>query len=316
MKYIPSCVSYIFIIYLWFWLIFAESGFVLNIYQNIFFLPLFPDVNITTPYFALDSYMSFQQPASLAVWSKFLMHVRFRPDSSDGLLFYAGHTKDNVATGDFLSVSIWRRWDEFVFVLSFNSLFRFKNVEMHNVVFSLTQYRTSRLRLYDDMILSRVMKLLNTFYKNKQIWFLFRYVYVKFNLGTHTASMRTRDKITIRQWHSLYVRRENKEAVMRLDDGPYIGVRASGPMSKLDVSTDFFLGGVATLASLNPASLKDVTSQRDFNGCFSSFEVMHFFFWFCFRFVLCLVLRNKDVRIVRNFSPPQIFKICNFGLSI
>lgn len=106
-----------------------------------------------------------------------------------------------------------------------------------------------------------------------------RYIYVKYNLGTHTASMRTRRKITLQQWHSLYVRRENKEAVMRLDGtGYYIGVRASGPMSKLDVTTDFFLGGVPVLSTVNPAALKDVTSQRDFHGCIQSLKVMLYFF--------------------------------------
>ena len=86
--------------------------------------------------------------------------------------------------------------------------------------------------------------------------------------------MRTHRKITLQQWHSLFVRRENKEAVMRLDGtGSYIGVRASGQMSKLDISTDFFLGGVPVLSAIDQAALKDVTSQRDFRGCIQSLKV-------------------------------------------
>lgn len=69
------------------------------------------------------------------------------------------------------------------------------------------------------------------------------------------------------------MRREEKDAVMRLDDNYYIGVRASGSMTKLDVSTNLYVGGVPLLAGLNIAALKDVQSQHDFTGCVSSLKV-------------------------------------------
>ena len=57
------------------------------------------------------------------------------------------------------------------------------------------------------------------------IFFFYRYIYVRFNLGSHTASMRSRKKITIGNWHFLYLRREAKDAIMQLDSNYFIGVR-------------------------------------------------------------------------------------------
>ena len=65
---------------------------------------------------------------------------------------------------------------------------------------------------------------------------------------------------------------------MRLDKNFYIGVKASGPMSKLDVSSDFYLGGVPLLSSSQKAALKDVKSQHDFTGCVDSLKVFFMFF--------------------------------------
>ena len=60
---------------------------------------------------------------------------------------------------------------------------------------------------------------------------------------------------------------------MRLDENLYIGVKASGPMSKLDVSSDFYLGGVPLLSGIRQAALKDVQSQHDFTGCVDLLKV-------------------------------------------
>ena len=60
---------------------------------------------------------------------------------------------------------------------------------------------------------------------------------------------------------------------MRLDSNMYIGVRSSGAYSQLNVGSIVYLGGLPRLSSLNPAAVKDVTSQRDFQGTVSHFIV-------------------------------------------
>ena len=52
-----------------------------------------------------------------------------------------------------------------------------------------------------------------------------------------------------------------------------IGCRSSGAYSQLNVGPVVYLGGLPRLSSLNPTAVKDVTSQRDFEGCFSHFKV-------------------------------------------
>ena len=53
----------------------------------------------------------------------------------------------------------------------------------------------------------------------------------------------------------------------------YIGVRSSGAYTQLNVGSIVYLGGLPRLSSLNPAAVKDVTSQRDFQGTISHFIV-------------------------------------------
>lgn len=76
----------------------------------IYFSFLFPELNITVPYFTLNSYMALPQPADLSVRTKFILDLRFKSDTGHALLFYVGHSMNNVASGDFLSISIWNRW--------------------------------------------------------------------------------------------------------------------------------------------------------------------------------------------------------------
>ena len=63
---------------------------------------------------------------------------------------------------------------------------------------------------------------------------------------------------------------------MRLDSFMFIGVRSSGSYTQLNVGSIIYLGGLPRLSALNPAAVKDVNSQRDFEGTVSSFVVsMH-----------------------------------------
>ena len=85
--------------------------------------------------------------------------------------------------------------------------------------------------------------------------------------------MSTRNKITLKKWHELYVERRTKEAIMRLDSFSYIGVRSSGSYSQLNVGSVLYLGGLPRLSALHPSAVKDASSQRDFEGAVSHFVV-------------------------------------------
>lgn len=58
---------------------------------------------------------------------------------------------------------------------------------------------------------------------------------------------------------------------MKLDDNNFIGVRARGTLSMLDVSKRFYLGGVPYSVEVNSASMKNVGSS--FVGCVEFLKV-------------------------------------------
>ena len=60
---------------------------------------------------------------------------------------------------------------------------------------------------------------------------------------------------------------------MRLDSFMYVGVRSSGSYTQLNVGSVVYLGGLPRLSALNPSAVKDVSSQRDFEGTVSRFIV-------------------------------------------
>eukprot|EP00795_Rhopilema_esculentum_P008087 gene8087-14003_t len=99
------------------------------------------------------------------------------------------------------------------------------------------------------------------------------YVYVRFNLGLGLATMRSRNTVKVGQWHELYVERRLKQAIMRLDSNMYIGVRGSGSYTQLNVGSVMYLGGLPRLSAMNIQAVKDVNSQRDFEGTVSRFIV-------------------------------------------
>ncbi len=60
---------------------------------------------------------------------------------------------------------------------------------------------------------------------------------------------------------------------MWLDSNFPIGCRSSGSYTQLNVGSVMYLGGLPWLSALNPAAVKDVAAQRDFEGCVSHFTV-------------------------------------------
>lgn len=53
---------------------------------------------------------------------------------------------------------------------------------------------------------------------------------------------------------------------MRLDQEPIVGVRAEGASEMLNVGSDFYLGGVPSVHSIVPESVKDPDHRLDFEG--------------------------------------------------
>ena len=69
---------------------------------------------MTIPYFTDNSYLSFPSPTNVNIRSVFVLDIRFKSDTANGLLFYVAHLLDGDDSGDFLSISIWRRYMKFV----------------------------------------------------------------------------------------------------------------------------------------------------------------------------------------------------------
>lgn len=85
--------------------------------------------------------------------------------------------------------------------------------------------------------------------------------------------MRSHRKVQLYTWHSLFVRRKYREAIMQLDSDFMIGVVSFGSMSMLDVGSDFYLGGVPYWNLINEQAVKEKISLLSFKGAISDFMV-------------------------------------------
>ena len=100
---------------------------------------------------------------------------------------------------------------------------------------------------------------------------LFSYVLVRFNLGRNTASLLSRICVTTRNIHSLHFQRMNNQAIMKLDNDNYVGVRSSPLAMYLNVQSDFYVGGVPDFSLINRQVSNEIKSN--FVGCITHFEV-------------------------------------------
>ena len=68
--------------------------------------------------------------------------------------------------------------------------------------------------------------------------------------------------------------RNAKNASLSLDGNPTVSVVSPGTAVALDVNSNFFLGGVRKLSTVNPNAVdNDPASIQDFSGCINQLEV-------------------------------------------
>lgn len=77
------------------------------------------------------------------------------------------------------------------------------------------------------------------------------------------------------------ITRTGKTGTLKVDSGPVISATSLGDAVALDVSSDFYLGGVPQLSYVNPSAVFDSSSLKDFVGCVSSVRVCMPFSVYC-----------------------------------
>ncbi|XP_047144940.1 protein eyes shut homolog isoform X2 [Hydra vulgaris] len=97
------------------------------------------------------------------------------------------------------------------------------------------------------------------------------YVLVRFNLGRNTVTLLSRTCVTPNNINRLHFQRINNQAVMKLNDDIYVGVRSSPLAVSLDVNSNFYIGGVPDFSVINTDISSEIKSN--FVGCITHFKV-------------------------------------------
>ena len=108
-------------------------------------------------------------------------------------------------------------------------------------------------------------------------FFLFcfvRFVKLRYDLGKGVGEAKSNSTVILDMWHSVTVSRNAKNASLSLDGNPPVSVVSPGTAVALDVNSNFFLGGVRKLSTVNPNAVgNDPASIQDFSGCINQLEV-------------------------------------------
>ncbi|XP_065652456.1 protein eyes shut homolog isoform X5 [Hydra vulgaris] len=97
------------------------------------------------------------------------------------------------------------------------------------------------------------------------------YALVRFNLGRNTVTLLSRTCVTTNNINRLHFQRINNQAVMKLNDDLYVGVRSSQLAVSLDVNSVFYIGGVPDFSVISTDISNEIKSN--FVGCITHFKV-------------------------------------------
>ena len=101
-----------------------------------------------------------------------------------------------------------------------------------------------------------------------------RFVKLRYDLGKGVGEAKSNSTVILDMWHSVTVSRNAKNASLSLDGNPPVSVVSPGTAVALDVNSNFFLGGVRKLSTVNPNAVdNDAASIQDFSGCINQLEV-------------------------------------------
>ena len=104
--------------------------------------------------------------------------------------------------------------------------------------------------------------------------FFVRFVKLRYDLGKGVGEAKSNSTVILDMWHSVTVSRNAKNASLSLDGNPPVSVVSPGTAVALDVNSNFFLGGVRKLSTVNPNAVdNDPASIQDFSGCINQLEV-------------------------------------------
>ncbi|CAH3192107.1 unnamed protein product, partial [Porites evermanni] len=100
------------------------------------------------------------------------------------------------------------------------------------------------------------------------------FVKLRYDLGKGVGEAKSNSTVILDMWHSVTVSRNAKSASLSLDGNPPVSVVSPGTAVALDVNSNFFLGGVRKLSTVNPNAVdNDPASIQDFSGCINQLEV-------------------------------------------
>ncbi|KAH7640417.1 pikachurin-like protein [Dermatophagoides farinae] len=89
------------------------------------------------------------------------------------------------------------------------------------------------------------------------------YVEFRFDLGTGAAILRSPEKITMKEWHTIYATRTGREGLLRVDDQPIAHGQSLGAFTQLTLPLNLYIGGVTSLNAIH----HNVLANRLYHGC-------------------------------------------------
>ena len=87
----------------------------------------------------------------------------------------------------------------------------------------------------------------------------------RFNVGSGTFLARSKEPVTLHDWHTLHIYRDEREGRLSLDDQQEIVGLSPGAFRGLDLDGDLYVGGVPTDKVLNK-ELEFIKSKTGFYG--------------------------------------------------
>ena len=101
----------------------------------------------------------------------------------------------------------------------------------------------------------------------------YRFVHYYYDLGSGPAKFQSQKAISLKSEHIVQVTRTSKTGSLKVDSEAVVSGTSPGNAVALDVQSDFYLGGVPQLSSVNPSAIFDSSSLKDFVGCVASVKV-------------------------------------------
>ncbi|XP_027198561.2 pikachurin-like [Dermatophagoides pteronyssinus] len=89
------------------------------------------------------------------------------------------------------------------------------------------------------------------------------FVEFRFDLGSGAAILRSPEKISMKEWHTIYATRTGREGLLRVDDQPVAHGQSLGAFTQLTLPLNLYIGGVTSLNAIH----HNVGANRLYHGC-------------------------------------------------